>query len=66
VHVISDIRQIEIHIVEPLDHSPFVDDITIAKLKKYQSPGSDKIRAQLIQAGGEIIPCEIHKLIHPI
>jgi hypothetical protein len=35
-------------------------------LKKYQSPGCDQIRAQLIQAGGEIIPFEIHKLVHSI
>jgi hypothetical protein len=26
-------------------------DIAIAKLKKYKSPGSDKIPAELIQAG---------------
>jgi hypothetical protein len=30
-------------------------EIAIAKLKKYKSPGSDKIPAELIQAGGEIL-----------
>jgi hypothetical protein len=32
--------------------------IAIAKLKKYKSPGSDQIPAELIQAGGEIIDCD--------
>jgi hypothetical protein len=29
-------------------------EIAIAKLKKYKSPGSEEILAELIQAGGEI------------
>jgi hypothetical protein len=33
-------------------------------LKKYKSLGSDKIPAELIQAGGEIILSAIHKLIN--
>jgi hypothetical protein len=32
-------------------------------LKKYKSPGSDQILAELIQAGGEILVSVIHKLI---
>jgi hypothetical protein len=35
----------------------------IAKLKRYKSPGSDQILAELIQAGGEILRFKIHKLI---
>jgi hypothetical protein len=35
-----------------------------AKLKKYKSPGSDQIPAELIQAGGETLQSEIHKLIN--
>jgi hypothetical protein len=35
------------------DPSPLEVEIAIAKLKKYKSPGSDKILAKLIQAGGE-------------
>jgi hypothetical protein len=35
-------------------------EIDIAKLKKYKSPGSDQIPAELIQAGGEILLSEIH------
>jgi hypothetical protein len=38
-------------------------EIVTAKLKKYKSPGSDKILAELIQAGGEILLSAIHKLI---
>jgi hypothetical protein len=52
VHVqrVSDVRQIEINIAEPLvpDRSPFEVEIAIAKLKKYKSPGCDQIPAQLI------------------
>jgi hypothetical protein len=47
----SDVRQIE---------------ISIAKLKRYKSPGSDQIRAKLIQAGGEILHSKIHELINSI
>jgi hypothetical protein len=35
-------------------------------LKKYKSPGSDQILAELIQAGGEILLSAIHKLIHSV
>jgi hypothetical protein len=33
-------------------------------LKKYKSPGSDKIMAELIQAGGEMLLSAFHKLIN--
>jgi predicted metallo-beta-lactamase superfamily hydrolase len=53
VHTVSDIRQIEIHTTELLvpDPSPSEVEIAIAKLKKYKSPGSNEIPAELIQAG---------------
>jgi hypothetical protein len=35
-------------------------------LKKYKSPGSDQIPAELIQAGGEMLLSEIHKLINSV
>jgi hypothetical protein len=35
-------------------------------LKRYKSPGSDQIAAELIQAGSEILRPEIHKLINSI
>jgi hypothetical protein len=35
-------------------------------LKRYKSPGSDQIPAELIQAGGETLRSKIHKLINSI
>jgi hypothetical protein len=46
------------------DPRPFEVEIVIAKLKRYKSPGSDRILAELIQAGDETSPSEIHKLIN--
>jgi hypothetical protein len=55
------------HTAEPLvpDPSSFVAEIAVAKLKRYKSPGSDKIPAELIQAG-ETLRSDIHKLINCI
>jgi hypothetical protein len=39
-------------------------EIAIAKLKRYKSPGSDKISAELIQAGSEILHSKIHQIIN--
>jgi hypothetical protein len=68
VHRVSDVRQMEIHTAEPLvpEPSPSEVEIAIAKLKKYKLPGSDQIPAELIQAGGETLQSEIHKLINSI
>jgi hypothetical protein len=41
-------------------------EIAIEKLKKHESPGSDEIPAELIQAGGEILLSSIHKLINSV
>jgi hypothetical protein len=38
----------------------------IGKLKRYKSPASNEIPAELIQAGGETLWSEIHKLINSI
>jgi hypothetical protein len=38
-------------------------EVAIRKMKRYKAPGSDQIPAELIQAGGEIMHSEIHKLI---
>jgi hypothetical protein len=35
-------------------------------LKKYKSPGSDEIPAELIQAGGEILLSAIYKFINAV
>jgi hypothetical protein len=40
--------------------------IAIEKLKKYKSPGSDQIPAELIQTGGEILLSEIHKFVNSV
>jgi hypothetical protein len=68
VHGVNDVRQTEIHRAEPLvaDPSSFKVDITIEKLKRYKSPGIDQIPAELIQAGGNTLCSEIHKLINCI
>jgi hypothetical protein len=39
-------------------------EIVIEKLKRYKSPGTDQIPAELIKAGGSKIFSEIHKLIN--
>jgi hypothetical protein len=68
VYNVSDVRQIEVHTGEPLVPGPSRLDVEIAtvKLKKNKSPGSDEIPAELIQTGGEILLCAIHKLINSI
>jgi hypothetical protein len=48
------------------DPSPSEGEIVIAKLKRYKSPGSDQIPAELIQTGGEILHSKIHELINSI
>jgi hypothetical protein len=51
VHMVSDVRQIEIHNAEPLvpGPSPFEVEIATAKLKNYKSPCSDKFRQNWFQ-----------------
>jgi hypothetical protein len=68
VHNVSDIRQIEVHTAEPLVPGPsrLEVEIAIAELKKYNSPDSDQILAELLQAGGEILLSAIHKLTNSV
>jgi hypothetical protein len=65
VHRVTDLGTF---LAEPLvpDSSPFEVEIATAKLKKYTSPGSDQTPAELIQAGGETLQSEIHKLFNSI
>jgi hypothetical protein len=67
-HGDSDVRQIAIHIEEPLVPEPnaFEVEMAIEKLKSYKSPGTDQIPAELIKAEGSTICCEIHKHINSI
>jgi hypothetical protein len=68
VYNVGYVRQIEIHTAELLVFGPhhLKVEISIAKLKKYKSPGSDQISAELYQAGGETLVSVIHKLITSI
>ena len=55
VHGVNDVRQREIHRVEPLVPEPSASEVELAteKLKKsHKSPGIDQIPAELIKAGG--------------
>jgi hypothetical protein len=51
VHSVSNVRQIEVHTVEPLVPGPSRLEVetAIANLKKYKSSGSDQIVEELIQ-----------------
>jgi hypothetical protein len=68
VHNVSEVRQIEVHTADPLVPGPCRLElaIAVAELKKYKSPGSDQIPAELIQVGGEMLLSAIHKLINSI
>jgi hypothetical protein len=61
-------RRIEVHTTEPLVpcSSRLEVEITIAKLKKYKSPGSDQISAELLLAGCKILLFANYKLINSI
>jgi hypothetical protein len=68
VHNVSYVRKIEVHTAEPIvpDPSRLEVEIAIAKFKKYKSPGTDEVPAELIQAGGEILPSAINKLVNSV
>jgi hypothetical protein len=53
------------HTADPFVREPSASEaeVAIGKLKRYKSPGVDQIPAELIQAGGETLRSEIHKLI---
>jgi dihydroorotase len=65
VHGIHEVRQMDIHMAEPLiPKSSLVEvEIAIGKLKSYKSPCTDQIAAKLIKAGGETLYSEIQKII---
>jgi hypothetical protein len=62
VHGDNDVRQTEIHTAEPLvpEPSAFEAEMAIEKLKRYKSPGTDQIPAELIIAEGSKICSKIH------
>jgi hypothetical protein len=59
------IRQTKIHTAEQFVPEPSATEFEVAirKMKRYKASGSDQIPAELIQAGGETLLSEIHKLI---
>jgi hypothetical protein len=59
------VRETEIHIAEPLLPKPNASEVEVAigRIKNYKSPCIDQISTILIQAGGETLRSEIHKLI---
>jgi hypothetical protein len=65
VHGAGDVRQTEMHTVEPFVPDPNASEVEVAigKLKRCKSPGVGQIPAELIQAEGETLCSEIHKLI---
>jgi hypothetical protein len=65
VHGAGGVRQTEIHTAEPFVPGPSASEVEVAigKLKRYKPPGVDEIPAELIQAGGETLRSEIHKII---
>jgi hypothetical protein len=68
MHNVSDVRQIEVHVAEPLVPGPsrLEVEIAIANLKTYKLPGSDEIPTELIQAGGKMLLSLIDSLIDSI
>jgi hypothetical protein len=60
--------KIEVHMAEPLVPGPSHTEveIVIAKLRKYKSPSTDQIPAELIQTGGEMLQFAIHKVISSV
>jgi hypothetical protein len=68
VYSVNDVRQKEIHTAEPLVPGPGCLEVetAISELKKYKSPGSDQIPAELGQSGGTPLLCQIYKLINSV
>jgi hypothetical protein len=57
VHNVSYVRQIEVHMAEPLvpGPSPLEFEIATAKSKMYKSRGNDQLPAELIEEGAEML-----------
>ena len=65
VHGFNEVRQTEIHTAEPLVPEPSASEVelVIEKPKSHKSTGIDQTPAELFEAGGKTIRCEIHELI---
>jgi hypothetical protein len=64
IHGAGGVRQTEMHTAEPFVPEPSASEVEVrvGKLKRYKPPGVDQIPAEMIQAGGETLHSEIHKL----
>jgi hypothetical protein len=65
MHGVNDVRQTEIHTAEPLVPEPSSSEVQIAieMPKRFKSPGTDQILAELIQTGGKTFRYERHDLL---
>jgi hypothetical protein len=68
VHGVYDIRQTEMPTTEPLvpGPGPLKVEINTETLKRYKSPGINQSLSEIIQARGNTLHFEIHKLIYSI
>jgi hypothetical protein len=68
VHRLSDVRQKEILSREILtsESISLEAEVAVANFKEYKSSGINQIPGKLIQARGEILNSEIHKLINSV
>jgi len=68
IHGVNDVRQADMQIAKALVSvsSSYEVETLIEKLKRYKSPGTDQILAEMIQAGGNTLHSEIYKLINSI
>ena len=64
-HGVNHVRQAELHTARPIMPQPsaFEFEMTIEKLERHKSPGTDKIPAELFKAGGWTVCSEAHKII---
>jgi hypothetical protein len=65
VHGAGGVRQNEMHTAEPFVPEPSASEVevSVGKLRRYKFPGVVQVPAEVIQAGGETLLSEIHKLI---
>jgi len=65
IHEVQDFRQMEVHAAEVLVPQACLDEFEIANgnLKSYKSRATEQIPAELIRAVGEILYCEIHRIL---
>jgi hypothetical protein len=62
---VGGVGQTQMRATEPFVPEPSAPEVEVAteNLKTYKSPGVHQIPAELIQAGGETLRSEIHKLV---